>query len=309
MIIFRSLSEIKDIDRTVVALGNFDGVHIGHQALIDRAVKIAHEKNLKSAVFTFSNHPKNVLSHSNVVRNIIYEDEKMRILERLGIDYVFSMDFDEYMMSMSPDEFIEKLMIGTFRADTAVCGFNFTFGSRAAGTADYLRDYCRDHDLNVIVVDRVNLGGCVVSSTLIRQQILDGNMEEVSGLLGRTYSIRGTVVKGNALGRTIGFPTCNITIDETMVSPPNGAYITRCKVGGEVFKSITNVGNKPTIGTYSKSIETHIFDFDRDIYGELMEVEFIKMIREERKFPSLDELAAQLDNDVKVAKSYHERTL
>ncbi len=309
MIIFRSLSEIKDIDRTVVALGNFDGVHIGHQALIDRAVKIAREKNLKSAVFTFSNHPKNVLSGSNVVRNIIYEDEKMRILERLGIDYVFSMDFDEYIMTMAPDVFIEKLMINKFNADTAVCGFNFTFGSKASGTADYLKAYCREHDLNVVVVDRVNLEGCIVSSTLIRQQILEGNMEAVSRLLGRTYTIRGTVVKGNALGRTIGFPTCNITIDETMVSPPNGAYVTRCRVGGEVFKSITNVGNKPTIGTYRKSIETFIFDFKRDVYGELIEVEFIKMIREERKFPSLDELVAQLDNDVKAARDYHERTM
>lgn len=307
MKVFRSLSEIKDIEHTVVALGNFDGIHLGHQALINKAAEIAHKKGLKSAVFTFSNHPKNVLAEKTVVKNIIYEDEKIDLLDKLGIDYMFSLDFDETMMRISPDDFVDEILVKSFMTDTAICGFNFTFGFKAAGNAQLLGQLGRERGFDVVVIDSVKVGTEVVSSTLIRQKIARGDVESAAVLLGRVYSIRGKVIPGNRIGRTIGFPTCNITIDDTMVSPPNGVYVTYCYVNGKKYNSVTNVGNKPTIGNYKKNIETNILDFDEDIYGQDIKVEFLKMTRREQKFSGLEELRRQLHDDALYARNYHER--
>lgn len=303
MVIFRNLAEIQDIEKTAVALGNFDGIHKGHQVLIKKAVKTAEEKGIKSAVFTFSNHPRNVIAGSNVVRNIIYEDEKTEILEGMGVDYLFSISFEE-IMKLSPQEFVDKVLIEKFRIDTAVCGFNFTYGYKAAGTADMLRDMASGR-FDVSVVAPVKVDGQVVSSTLIREKIMSGDVEAVPELLGRNFTIRGTVIHGNEIGRTIGFPTCNIVIDESMAALPNGVYMTYCYVDGERHCSITNVGNKPTVGEYGKNIETNIFNFDEDIYDKKITVEFLKKIRDEQRFENLDALKKQIHDDSVFVRKAH----
>lgn len=304
MVIFRSLAEIQNMEKTAVALGNFDGIHKGHQVLINKAVETATEKNIKSGVFTFSNHPRNVLAGRTVVKNIIYEDEKIEILEKMGVDYLFSIDFDEIMMKQEPSDFVNDVLIGKFNIDTAVCGFNFTYGHKAAGTSDMLKEMAAGR-FNVSVVDPVKVDGSVVSSTLIREKIMDGDVEAVEKLLGRSFTIKGVVIQGNQIGRTIGFPTCNIVIDETMATLPNGVYMTYCYVGENKYCSITNVGNKPTIGEYGKNIETNIFDFNQDIYGKRITVEFLKKIRDERKFSSLDELKDQINYDSLLVRGFH----
>lgn len=303
MVIFRNLEEIRNIEKTAVALGSFDGIHKGHQVLISRAVETAAAKGIRSAVFTFSDHPRNIIAGENVVRNIIYEDEKIEILEKMGVDYLFSISFEE-IMKYSPQEFVDKLLVDKFLIDTAVCGFNFTFGYKAAGTADILKEMAKGR-FNVSVVDPVMVEDQVVSSTLIREKIMAGDVEAVPKLLGRAFTIRGIVIHGNEIGRTIGFPTCNIVVDETMASLPNGVYMTYCYVKGVKHCSITNVGNKPTVGSHAKNIETNIFDFDEDIYGERITVEFIRKIRDEKKFESLDALTAQIHSDSVLVKSYH----
>ncbi len=305
MKIFRSLAEIRDIEKTAVALGNFDGIHKGHQALINEAVRIAKEKRIKSAVFTFSNHPRNVMSGKNIVKNIIYEDEKIRILEESGVDYLFSIDFDESMMRQQPEDFVDDVLISAFNADTAVCGFNFTYGYRALGNAETLSNMAENRGFNVRVMDPVMEGGDVVSSTLIRKEIEAGRIEKAELLLGRKYCIRGEVIYGNQIGRTIGFPTCNIVIDDSMVAPSNGVYMTKCYVNGRCYDSITNVGNKPTIGTYNKNIETNILDFNEDIYGSMISVEFLKKVRDEKKFSGIEELREQIRRDSEYARAYH----
>lgn len=305
MKIFRSLAEIQDIEKTAVALGNFDGIHKGHQVLINEAVRIAKEKNIKSAVFTFSNHPRNVLSGKNIVKNIIYEDEKIEILEKIGVDYLFNIDFDENIMRQQPEDFIEDMLIKAFNADTAICGFNFTYGFRAMGNSETLKASAGKKGFNVQVMAPVLENGTVVSSTLIRKKIEKGSFEEAEALLGRKYSIRGEVIYGNQIGRTIGFPTCNIVIDDAMVSPPNGVYVTKCHVKEKCYNSITNVGNKPTVGTYGKNIETNILGFNEDIYGCRITVEFLKKTRDEKKFSGIDELKKQIKTDVEYAKAYH----
>lgn len=303
MVIFRNLAEIQDIEKTAVALGNFDGIHKGHQVLIKKAVKTAEEKGIKSAVFTFSNHPRNVIAGNSVVRNIIYEDEKIEILEEMGVDYLFSISFEE-IMKLSPQDFVDKVLIERFRIDTAVCGFNFTYGYKAAGTADMLRGMAAGR-FDVAVVDPVKVNGQVVSSTLIREKIMNGDVEAVPELLGRNFTIRGTVIHGNEIGRTIGFPTCNIVIDESMAALPNGVYMTYCYVEGVKYCSITNVGNKPTIGEYGKNIETNIFNFNENIYDKKITVEFLKKIRDEQKFNDLEALKKQIHDDSVLVRKEH----
>ena len=303
MKIFNSLDEIEDIEETAVALGNFDGIHKGHQALIDEAVRAAKEKGLKSAVFTFSNHPRNVLANKCVIRNVIYKDEKIRLLKEAGVDYLFSVDFNDYIMCRTPEQFVDEILVKKFRMRVAVCGFNFTYGFKAAGTPESLIEYTGDRGIEVHVIEPVKVGDDVVSSTLIRELISQGKMKRVKELMGREYMIRGEIILGNQIGGAVlGFPTCNTVLDENMVIPLKGAYVTRSVIDGVEYPSMTNVGNKPTIGEYQTNIETHIFDFDQNVYGKQIEVYFIDMIRQEKKFSGIDELKDQLGRDCKKAR-------
>ena len=305
MIIFNSIEEIGNIEPVAVALGNFDGIHRGHRELIETAVREAGRRGIRSAVFTFSEHPRNVMAGKTVVRNIIYEDEKNELLETAGVDYLFSLPFDEKMRTQTPESFVRELLMDRFHVDTAICGFNFTYGHKASGTAETLQEAGRHYGFNVVVIPSVLVGGEVVSSTLIRQCIMEGDIHKASELLGRSYTLRGTVIHGEKMGRRIGFPTCNITIDESMVTPANGVYVTGCWVDGVRHCSITNVGNKPTVGQFEKNIETNILNFDEDVYGKTICVEFMEQIRTEKKFSGLEELKKQIREDVRTASAFH----
>ena len=302
---FNSIEEIRDIEPCCIALGNFDGVHAGHQALILKAVEKAKQRNMKSGVFSFSSHPKNLFAGRNIVKNIIYQEEKAALIEKLGVDYLFNVPFTRMICQMEPVEFIDELLVDRMQMKEAFCGFNYRFGYKAAGNPGILRGEGKKKGFHVNEIPPVIIDGDVVSSTLIRGLIKAGEMEECEKYLGRRYSIGGEVVVGNKLGRTIGFPTSNIMIDETMVTPPNGVYITYCVYNGHKFPSVTNVGVKPTVGTFKKNMETHIFNFDKELYGKQIRVEFLKMTRDEVKFGSMEELAAQIVRDCEEAKAYH----
>ena len=226
MRIFKSLEDISNIKETVVAVGNFDGIHKGHQELIRRAVKSAKVSGRKSAVFTFNNHPKNVIAGKRVIKNIMYWDDKVELLRSLGIDYLFSIDFDYEINHMSAMDFIEKVLLEKLKMKEIYCGFNYRYGHLAEGDTALLMKAGRRKGFGIHVIEPVKINGQVVSSTLIRQMIDEGRMDECRMFLGRYYSIGGEVVRGNMIGRTIGFPTSNILIDESMVTPPNGVYIT-----------------------------------------------------------------------------------
>lgn len=305
MIIFNSLDEIKNIDETVVALGNFDGVHEGHRRIISRTVKSAEEAGLKSAVFTFSNHTSTLLENVPSVKSILYAEEKAEIIESMGIDYLFNIPFTHEILKMQPETFIEKILVEKFRIREAYCGFNFTFGYKASGTPEVLMHEGLKHGFGIHVQEPYMIDGVVVSSTYIRKLIEDGEMEKCAKFMGRMYAIGGEVVVGNKLGRTIGFPTSNIMIDEEMATPPNGVYITYCIYNGVKYPSVTNVGVKPTIGSYKKNVETHIFNFDKELYGKNIRVEFVKRTRPEKKFESVEELSKQIKSDCIAAKAYH----
>lgn len=305
MKVFNSLEEIRDIEPTVVALGNFDGVHKGHQEIINRSVREADSAGLQSAVFTFSNHTSTVIKGVEPVKNILYADEKERILSDMGVHYMFNIPFTEEILRMSPESFIDKILVDKFNMREAYCGFNYSFGYKAAGTPEILMHEGLKRGIGIHVQEPFMIDGIVVSSTYIRGLIEEGRMEECTKFMGRMYAIGGKIVEGNRFGRTIGFPTCNTPVDSTMVTPPNGVYITMCTIDGIRRPSVTNVGVKPTVGVYEKNMETHIFNFNEDVYGKDIRVDFIKFTRSEKKFSDIEALMNQIQHDCIVAKAYH----
>ena len=305
MQIFDSLNEIKSIEETSIALGNFDGVHLGHQKLIKETIEIARQRGLKSAVFTFSNHPRDLLPNLPKVKNILYKHEKEELMEALGVDYLINIPFTKEIMEMPPQEYVKKIIVNKLRAKSVVCGFNHNFGFKAGGNVDMLYELSLELDFNLKVIDAFVINGQVVSSSLIRNLIATGNVDECEMYMGRPYAMSGEVVIGNRLGRKLGFPTSNLIIDNSMVTPPNGVYVTFCVDNGKRYPSVTNVGVKPTIGNYGKNVETHIFDFDKILYGKNITVEFLKMLRNEIKFDSVEELSEQIISDCCEAKEFH----
>ena len=307
MIVFNSLDEITGISGTVIALGNFDGVHLGHQELIGRGVKAARESGLKSAIFAFSNHPKDIVTGEKV-RNILYQDEKISVIKDKGIDYMFNIPFDEDIQEMGAVEFIDKLLLAKLRMKTACCGFNYRFGRGASGNAEVLKKEGEGKRFGVHVIEPVTVNGELVNSSRIRELIESGDVSGAAEFIGRHYAVNGNVIIGNKIGRTIGFPTSNLACDESMVSPASGVYITYCIYNGNKYPGVTNVGVKPTLGEFSKNMETHIFDFNKELYGKTIRVEFLKKIRNEKKFGSIDELTWQIKKDCDMAIEWHKKS-
>lgn len=307
MITFEKLEDIKDLGETAVALGNFDGVHLGHRKLISRMVSYGRANGLKTLVFTFSNHPKTLLPNATKIKNILYRNEKAEIMESLGVDYMVNIPFTNEIMNMRPEEFIQEILIRRFNMKGAFCGFNYKFGVKASGDPDVLRRVGEDAGFLVFEMAPFKIHGEPVSSSLIRTLIASGRVELCKKYMGRNYEIGGEVVVGNRLGRKLGFPTSNIVIDTTMVTPPNGVYVTYVDYNGKRYPAVTNVGHKPTIGEYGKNVETHIFNFDKELYGKKIIVEFLKKMRDEVKFDSVGELSEQIVRDCREAEEYHRK--
>lgn len=305
MKVFRSIKEISNVESTVIALGNFDGVHKGHIELIRRTVDDAQATGVKSAVFTFSNHPRNYITGKNAIKNIITNDTKIEIIQSLGVDYLFNIPFDDRILNMEPDDFIENLIIKKMKAVVLNCGFNYHYGKDAKGSTETLIRESETHGFELNVLEPYIINGKLVSSTLIRSLIAEGKVDECHEYLGRYYSTGGIVQVGNKIGRTIGFPTSNIVIDDSFVWPSHGVYITNCYYDGDKYHAVTNVGIRPTIGDNRKVVETHMFDFDKTIYESHIKVEFIKKIRDERKFKDKDELKERIGIDKSIAEDYH----
>ncbi|MBO4235327.1 MAG: bifunctional riboflavin kinase/FAD synthetase [Firmicutes bacterium] len=306
MKIFRNLDEINNMPESAVALGSFDGVHLGHQELIRRTSELAESLEIATAVFTFSNHPRDLIPGNVKTKNILYSEDKEKIMEELGVDYLIDIPFTEEIMHMSPENYVRELLIDKLNAKAICCGFNHRFGHRAEGTPELLKEIGEELGFTAYVMEPFYVDDTLVSSTLIRTLIAEGEVESCYEYLGRYYAISGDVVVGNRLGKSLGFPTSNLVMDDSMVAPPNGVYITYCTYNGVRYPSITNVGVKPTVGTFEKNIETHIFDFDGNIYGKRILVEFIRKMRDEVKFDSMEKLKKQIRKDCDAAKAYHE---
>lgn len=280
-----------------LALGFFDGLHKGHQQLINQAVKSAKTNALRSAVMTFDPHPSVVLGGKK--EDIFYITplkQKLELLEEQGVDTVFVVRFTSDFARLSPETFIEQFILG-LNVRHVIGGFDFSFGAFGKGSMELMKTY-ESEQLNVTTIDKFSQDGEKVSSTRIRGELKEGNMQQVCELLGRPFQLDGVVVHGDKRGRTIQFPTANVEPDEGQFIPATGVYAVRMKVQDQWIDGVCNVGYKPTVQSEKKlSIEVHLFDFNRDIYGEEVRIHWYYPIRKEQKFPSLDALKVQIEKD------------
>lgn len=274
----------------VAAIGFFDGVHIAHQTLIEETIGISKQKNLPAAVITFDKHPKSVL-YDFGYHYITPLSRKLEKFKALGIDTVYVIEFTKEKAKMDPVQFIKRYFNNI---DTLVCGFDFKFGVRGSGNIELLREHS---DFETVVVKEITYGGFKVGSTHIRDLIKAGQVELIEEVLGERYMIAGPVVHGQKKGRLIGYPTANIDADHYLM-PKQGVYITRTKVDGVWYDSMSSIGHNPTMNCQVElSLESHILGFDKEIYGEIIEIEFVQRLRDELKFSSLEALIAKIDQD------------
>ena len=288
----KNIEEIKKSKNTVI-LGNFDGVHKGHQIILEKAVKQAKEKNLKTIVYTFNEYPKNKQT------KITTCSEKAYLLSKSKIDYLYLEQFEK-VKNYSPKEFVEKVLIDTLNANEVYCGFNFTFGKDKSGNVDILKKLLKKKNIKLNVQDAVlDEDGEVISSTRVRNLVKKGDFDKVRELLGHNFIILGEVVYGKQLGRVIGFPTANLKF-ENKIYPEFGVYGVKIHIQDNdiVYNGVMNIGKNPTVDVGVLSVETNIFDFNEDIYGKIILIEVLENIRREKKFGSVEELKEQIGKDV-----------
>lgn len=302
----RTMRESSPPPFSVICLGNFDGVHIGHQALVRAAKEKKSElsatfPDIASSVCFFKIPPTDYFPEARIPRLMTLE-QKLLFFSRLGLDFAFVADFEE-LRDTSPESYVKDTLKNQLHCVFAVCGFNFRYGKNAVGTAEEL---VRLMDGAASVIDPVCVNGNPVSSSTIRQAIDAGDAERAAILLGRPYRVEAEVLHGKALGRTLGLPTVNQVFPEHLAIPQNGIYVTRTYVDGVAYHSVSNVGIRPSIddGT-AVNCETHILDFDRNVYGKTVAVEFLKRIRDEIHFNDLNTLQAQIQSDIEFTKAYY----
>ncbi|MFO7612872.1 MAG: bifunctional riboflavin kinase/FAD synthetase [Clostridia bacterium] len=294
--------EIGKDERYGVGLGNFDGVHRAHEFLIAELVHECKTRGIGSMIYTFREHPGNLL-RGKKIKLISPLDRKIERFRELGVDVLCLVDFDRKFADIGAEEFIRDILKNKYNVELVVTGFNYNFGKGGRGDTDMLSAMGGKLGIDVVIVAPVMLENQIISSSLIRDKLKNGHMESVANMLGRHYSIRGTVEYGNKIGTEIGFPTANIIPLEDFALPKSGVYYTRTIVDGVEYKSITNIGRKPTVTKEKRIIiETHIFDFSGWLYGKEIEVLFIRMIRNEKKFDGITELKKQILRDIDAVR-------
>lgn len=292
-----------------LALGNFDGVHKGHQALIERAVNKAKASLVQSVVLTFEPHPKMVLNKEKAPKNLLTQRQKMRLIEQIGVDMLVFLPFTISLARLDPREFVEKVLVQYFHPQTIVVGYNYTFGKGGTGTAETLKALGYDYGFQVEIVAPVMLGQVPISSTLVRQALSKGQIGRAKDLLGYWPLLEGVVVEGDQRGRKLGFPTANLEVDDNLLLPANGVYAVRANCGNGWLPGVLNIGRKPTFGDeLPVSIEVHILDFSGWIYGSLVEVQFLKQLRGEKRFNSISCLVEQIKKDIAMAQKVFQCT-
>lgn len=283
-----------------IALGSFDGLHLGHLSLLKKIIELAKENNGFSMVFTYKNHPKTLVDPENVPKLIMDTETKLDCLKEESIDRVVLKEFTKEFMKIPPEEFIE-ILCGSYNIKGIVVGFNFRFGHKNSGDIKLLEKLQEKYGYKLYIINPYTYKDDVISSSRIRKSILKGDVKEASIMLSRPYLIKGKVIHGKKLGRTIGFPTANLEFDSKYVIPKKGVYYTNVEYKKKIYKGITSVGNNPTVNGQELTIETFILDFKEEIYGEEIKVFFIEIIRDEIKFNSLEELITAIKKDEKFA--------
>lgn len=286
-----------------LALGFFDGVHLGHQKVIKSAVDFAKRNGIKSAVVTFKEHPC-CFFRGICPKYILTREERLKHIEALGVDYVYLLDFNSRLCMLSAEDYLREVLVGNFSPKSISTGFNHYFGAKKSGNVTLLAEKQVEYGYKYFEISPQKVFGKTISSTAIRELLSKGQIKNANKMLGYNFSITGEVVKGQQLGRTIGFRTANLIYPNELIDLPFGVYSTFVTIYGKKYQGVTNFGIRPTVSDSHKcTLETHILDFEKDIYGKYITVEFIKMIRAEKKFKSLDELKNQIIADVLSVKN------
>lgn len=294
------LNYIADED-SVIALGNFDGVHKGHMELINKAVARADDLNIKSSILLFNEHTDNLIKVGK--KDIITTNQtKFEILENLGVDIIYLINFTREFMAYTPKMFLKDFLADNLKIRGVVVGYDYTYGFKKSGDVDFLLEN-KDLFDTIDVINQISSHGEKISSTLIRNLIEEGKIKEANKLLSRPYKLIGEIIHAKGLGKKMGYPTANLKLIDNFVIPRYGVYDTDIIINGERFKASTNIGTNPTVEHDGIKIEAHILDFDRDIYGEIVELELLDFVRPELKFDSIEELFDQIAKDVLVTRN------
>lgn len=307
MIIIKSIDELKNIyleDKIQVTVGNFDGVHVGHRDFLSTIEQSCKLNKSKFVVITFIPHPVQILkAHTGFLINTFAE--RRELLSRVGVDYLLEIDFTRDFSTLSPEDFFKKYLFSFKGIGKIYLGHDFAFGANKAGDYKLAKKICEAEGVELILQNEFRLNGESISSSVVRGEVASGNMEKVTTLLGRNYFLSGRVIKGEGRGKQIGFPTANLDYDKELLIPTKGVYITQTTIHGMIYNSVTNVGVNPTFNMgQAINVETHLLDFNRDIYGEEVRVVFLSKLREERKFSSVNDLILQIEQDVLAARAY-----
>lgn len=305
MKVFHRLEEIaKTISSSSVAIGNFDGVHLGHQRLLNKMLEESKRLGVPGVVLTFYPHPVELLRPEKKLERLFTTAEKLTCLEDLNIPYVLVANFDQNLASLSPEIFFENYLKKGLKAKSVTVGFDFHFGKARSGDANTLKALCAKNQIELTVVDALEKEGVKISSTFIREKLREGAVDQARTVLGRPYFITGAVSHGDSRGEKIGFPTANLKPPEEKLLPKDGVYVTRSIWQKQVFPSVTNIGTRPTFHGEAapRIIEVHFIDFKARLYDEMIQVEFLERIRDEKKFSSVEELVSQIQRDVQYAR-------
>ena len=295
-------------DGSVVTIGNFDGVHLGHQTIMGRARALARELGVPAVGLTFEPHPIAFFRPELAPVRLTTSAQKVELMAAAGLDLVLSLPFNQALADLSPERFVGEILIEALQARHVVVGQDFRFGARRAGDAESLKSLGAPHGMEATASDWITRDGEPISSTRIRRAVQAGELADAAAMLGRPYRLRGTIVSGEARGRTIGYPTANLA-PEPMALPPDGIYVTTlARLGGPRWQAATSIGHNPTFGDNARTVETFVFDEaapdDLDLYDAAVELELLQYLRDEARFDSVEALVAQMDRDVAAARRF-----
>jgi riboflavin kinase/FMN adenylyltransferase len=302
---YNSINSFKSAKKTIATIGTFDGVHIGHRKILEKIIHNAKDLDCESLVLTFFPHPRMVLQENSEVKLLNTLKEKSDLLEKIGIDNLIVHPFDKEFSRLTAEEFVKTILVDQLNIQKIIIGHDHRFGRNRTADINDLITFGKEYGFEVEQISAQEINENAVSSTKIRNAILDGNIQLANDYLGYNYCFSGEVVKGKQLGRTIGFPTANIHIlEDYKLIPKNGVYIVKCYHNNSSYFGMMNIGNRPTVNGESQTIEVNLFDFDKEIYTENLTVEILKFVRNEQKFDSLDALKEQIQKDKTTALNH-----
>jgi riboflavin kinase/FMN adenylyltransferase len=297
--VYRNISDFKKLSHAVVTQGTFDGVHAGHLKILDQLCARAKERNGESVVLTFFPHPRMVLfPNDESIKLINTLEENIELLEKAGVQHLIVLEFTPEIAHLSALHFVRDILVNAIGTRHLIVGYDHRFGHNREGSFSDLMEYATIYDFTLEQISEVDVNAITVSSTKVRNAITNGEVDTASAYLQHPYTLRGEVVEGNKIGRQLGFPTANILVREHYkILPKDGVYAVHVHVGGQVHRGMLNIGKRPTVGGLQRVIEVNILNFDADIYRQTIKVSFVKRIRDEEKFPSLEDLKKQLATD------------